>query len=137
MFRIKRARSVIHSVAHHGVSALSWLHPKLGEEGKEQNFDEISYNFCSSKITTEGFLPSLETSNAFSSLQETFERISATEKVFISEINDANITFGFYKGAWPNYCICSLTSKNGKVVKVKVDGFGNKYNILSKFKKYS
>lgn len=137
MFRIKRARSVIHGVAHHGVSALSWLHPTLGEEGKAQELKEITYDFCLSKISTEGFQPSLSTENAFSALQETFERIGAAEKVFKSELSDAYITFGFYKGRWPNYCICSVTSKNGKVVEVKVDGFGKKYGILSRFQKYS
>ena len=83
MFKVKRARSVIHSVAHHGVSALSWLHPRLGEESKAQKVQEISYDFCLSKVTTDGFQPSEETEKAFSALQDTFERIGSTEKVFL------------------------------------------------------
>jgi len=137
MFKVKRARSVIHSVAHHGVSALSWLHPRLGEESKSQKVQEISYDFCVSKVTTGGFEPSTETEKAFSALQETFERIGSTEKVFLSQLSNASITFGFFNGRWPNYCICSVTSIDGKNVKVKVDGFGKKYGLLSKFRSYS
>ena len=137
MFRVKRARSVIHSVAHHGVSALSWLHPRLGEEGKAQKVQKVTYDFCSSKITTDGFNASAETKRAFSTLQETFERIGSSEEVFLSQLSNASITFGFFKGRWPNYCICSATSLDGKNVKVKVDGFGKKYGLLSKFQSYS
>ena len=137
MFRVKRARSVIHSVAHHGVSALSWLHPRLGEEGKAQQLQEITYDFCLSKISTDGFQASTETEKAFAALQETFERIGTAEEVFLSQLSSASITFGFCKGRWPNYCICSATSLDGKNVKVKVDGFGKKYGLLSKFQSYS
>jgi len=59
------------------------------------------------------------------------------EQVFLSQLSRASITFGFFKGRWPNYCICSATSLDGKNVKVKVDGFGKKYRLLSKFQSYS
>lgn len=137
MFRVKRARSVIHSVAHHGVSALSGLHPRLGEESKAQKLQEITYDFCRSKIATDGFQVSTETEKALSALQETFERIGAAEEVLLSQLSNASITFGFFKGRWANYCICSVTSLDGKNVKVKVDGFGKKYGLLGKFQSYS
>lgn len=137
MFKVKRARSVVHSAAHHGVSALSWLHPRLGEECKAQNLSEVSYDLHASRITTKGFSASKETQMAFSALQSTFERIAATEKIHPVELSAVFITFGFNRGYWPNYFLCSLTSKNGKVAKIKVDGFGKKYGLLSKFQNYS
>lgn len=137
MFRIKRTRSVIHSIAHHGVSALSWLHPRLGEESKVQRITEVSYDFCISKIVTQGFNASQETLNAFSTLQSTFERIAATEKVCLAQLNKAVITFGFKQACWPNYCLCCVMAKNGNEVQVKVDGFGRKYGLLGNFNNYS
>ncbi len=137
MFRVKRARSVIHSLAHHGVSALSWLHPKLGEESKEQKIVEVTYDFCNSQVITEGFKSSNETKNAFAALQQTFERIASGEKIYLSQLNSASITFGFKQGRWPNYCICCLTSKNGNSIQVKTDGYGKKLDLLSNFKNYS
>lgn len=131
VFRVKRARSVVHSTAHHAVSALSWLHPKLGAESKAQGVTEVTYEFLTSTITTENFTASQETKKALLALQLTFERIGASENIFLAQLDSAFITFGFPNGRWPNYCLCSVTSKAGKTVKVKVDTFGNRYSLLS------
>jgi len=133
MFRIKRARSVIHSVAHHGVSALSWLHPRLGEECKTQGFKEIEFDLIEGNITSNAFTPSQETINAFSALKETFYKLAIGENISISDLYSTLIIFGFERGRWPSYCVITLSTVEGKKISVKVDEFGRKYGPLSKY----
>ena len=138
MFRKKRARSVIHSIAHHGVSALSWLHPRLGEECANQNLEYIVINLLEAAVSTNGFAASEETKSAINSLKETFLKIAASEGIDITELAEATIKFGFEKGKWPSICVAKMNDKNNISVSVKVDGFGNKYSLLSKYAyKYS
>ncbi|WP_434939010.1 hypothetical protein ACRWQN_16905 [Shewanella sp. HL-SH8] len=131
MFKVKRSRSVIHSVAHHAVSALSWLHPRLGQECLGQNVIELNFDLLNSNITNQNFVASNETKMAFNTLKSTFERIAEAEGVEVNQLVNASISFGFAKDHWPNYCCCSCTSSSGKFVSVKVDGLGNKYGLLS------
>jgi hypothetical protein len=138
MFRKKRARSVIHSIVHHGVSALSWLHPRLGEECANQNLEYIEINLLEAAVSTNGFTASEETKSAINSLKETFSKIAASEGIDITELAEATIKFGFEKGKWPSICVAKMNDKNNISVSVKVDGFGNKYSLLSKYAyKYS
>jgi len=137
MFRIKRARSLIHSLAHHGVSALSWLHPRLGEECKLQSVAEIVYDLLNGKIYNSEVTLSKESLMAFGGLKVNFERIASLEGIYADQLSNASICFGFKGGTWPNYCICSIESKSGKKLDVKVDSFGNKYGLLSQFQSYN
>ena len=133
MFRLKRARSLIQSIAHHGVSALSFLHPRLGEEAKEQSLKTIEIDLLSGKAITENFVPSENTKKAVSELKEMFFKISEAEDINNDEVVKANIVFGFERGRWPSVCWASVTGNNGKVATVKVDGFGKKHHALSKY----
>ena len=138
MFRKKRARSVIHSIAHHGVSALSWLHPRLGEECANQGLASVEINLLEAAVSTNGFIASDETKNAINALKETFSKIAASECIDVTELAEATIQFGFEKGKWPSLCVAKMNDKNNNSVTVKVDGFGNKYSLLSKYAyKYS
>jgi len=133
MFRIKRARSVIHSIAHHGVSALSWLHPTLGEECKSQNLESIGFNLTSGKFISKEFISSEETKNAFETLRETFSKIAESEGIDLSFIEKSTIVFGFERDEWPSYCLCGLNLSDGREISIKVDGWGRKYGPLSKY----
>ena len=131
MYRIKRGRSVIHSLAHHGVSALSWLHPRLSEECNKSGVTEVSFDLIDALITTKEFNGSKETLLAYNALKETFDQIMAAEKIDLSFIESASITFGFNRKSWPYFCICTMTGKDSKKIKVKLDWLGNKFNLLS------
>ena len=133
MLKIKRARSLVHSIAHHGVSALSWLHPLLGQECREKNINSVEFNLLSGEITTENFVASYGTLMAFSTLKQTFENIANKENVFPNQISNAFIVFGFEKDDWPSYCISYMSGNNGKEINIKVDGFGRKYHALSRY----
>jgi hypothetical protein len=132
MFKVKRARSVIQSVAHHAVSALSWFHPRLGEECSKQRVSELSFDLLNNNIKIQNFVASNETEQAFTTLMSTFERIATAEGITLNQLTEATISFGFAKDHWPNYCCCSCTSDSGKSLSIKVDGFGNKYGLLGK-----
>ena len=137
MYRIKRARSVIHSLAHHGVSALSWLHPRLGEECYSSGLSEVTFDLINVKISTVNFKASKETLCAFDNLRETFEKILKAEIMDLSVIQAANITFGFKNDNWPYFCVCELTGSDSKLIQVKLDWCGNKFSLLSECKPYS
>lgn len=133
MHRKKRVRSLIHSIAHHGVSALSWLHPRLGEECKSQDLNSILINLLDGVIITQGFLASNETSLASKELSENFKRIAKVEGLDISDLVYAKIEFQFRKGSWPFACQVDVTGSDDTTFEIKVDGMGNKYGILSEF----
>ena len=133
MFRIKRARSLIQSIAHHGVSALSYLHPQLGEEAKKQSLTSVEIDLINGNVIPAEFAQSDSTRAAISALKERFYSIAEAEGINKSEIAKANIVFGFEKGRWPSVCWASITGTNDKVASVKVDGFGKKHHALSKY----
>lgn len=133
MRRKKRMRSVIHSIAHHGVSALSWLHPRLGEECKSQNIDSILINLLDGLILNQGFLVSNETMLATKELSNNFKRIAKVEGLDISDLAYAKLEFQFKKGRWPSFCQVDVTGTDDTVFEIRVDGMGNKYGILSEF----
>lgn len=132
MFRVKRARSVIYSLAHHGVSALSWLHPRLGQECQKADIAEVEFDLVKGVLVADAELFSEPTLKAFGTLKKTFERIASSEGINRENFESASILFGFKKGEWPNYCVCCARG-NGKEISVKVDGFGRKYGLLSQF----
>jgi len=131
MYRIKRVRSVIHGLAHHGVSALSWLHPRLGEECNRCVETEVTFDLILGVIITDGFNASKETLSAYCALKATFERILNAECIDLSSIQNASIIFGFRSDSYPSYCICKMVGRDGKEINIRVDWCGNKYNLLS------
>jgi hypothetical protein len=131
MYRIKRGRSVIHSLAHHGVSAISWLHPRLSEDCNNSGITEVSFDLIDALITTEEFNGSMETLSAYDALKVTFDQILAAENIDLSCIESASITFGFKRESWPYFCICTMTGKDSKTINIKLDWLGNKFNLLS------
>ena len=131
MYRTKRARSVAHSIAHHGVSALSWLHPRLGEECIEQRITMVAFDLLTREICSENYVASRNTSSAVIALCETFAKIAKSEGIQLSEISKAEIEFSFKKGCWPQSCSASIGCADGKEVSTKLDGMGRKYNMLS------
>ena len=132
MFKVKRSRSVIHSLSHHAVSALSWLRPRLGKECSNQSVTEISFDLLNRNVLNKKIVVSNETKTAFDTLSITFERIALAEGVLLSQLTEASLSFGFSKNNWPYYCICTCTSLSGKTLEIKVDMFGNKFGLLSK-----
>ncbi len=137
MYRIKRARSVIHSLAHHGVSALSWLHPRLGEECKDSGVLEVTFDLVEGKITTKDFKASKETLCAYNALKATFEKILISESIHTGEIQSASINFGFKNSSHPYFCICTMAGFHSETINVKVDLMGEKFNLLSECRSYS
>jgi hypothetical protein len=131
MYRIKRARSVIHSLAHHAVSALSFLHPRLGEECLQSGLTEVKFDLIAELITGKEFKGSKETMSAYNALKATFEQILQSEGMDLSCIKTASINFGFKKDSWPSFCICTMTGLGTEPIHIKVDWCGNKYNLLS------
>lgn len=133
MHRKKRVRSLIHSIAHHGVSALSWLHPRLGEECKSQGLGFILIDLLDGLILTEEFIASNETLLAVKELSENFKRIAKVEALEVADLAHAKLEFQFRKGRWPSSCQVDVIGTDDTALKIKVDGMGKKYGVLSEF----
>ena len=125
MFRIKRLRSVSHSIAHHGVSALSWLHPRLGDECKRSNSASVEIDLLSGNFICDKSSFSNETMMASRALSKTFKDLLVVEKIDIKDIERANINFYFIRGRWPSSCEIAVVIGDGRDVYYKVDQFGN------------
>lgn len=129
MFRVKRARSLVHSIAHYGVNPRSSLHPRLGEESNAQSHATIEIDLLTGGVVTEHFSASTPTQNAVAELSKRFLPIAESEGIASDQIRSARITFEFERGYWPSICWASVTGDNNETVTTKVDGFGRKYHM--------
>ena len=127
MFRIKRLRSAAHSVAHHGVSALSFLHPRLGEECKRNNHASVEIDLLSGILLCDTSRFTHETIKASKSLSRTFKDLLIVEKIDVKDIKNAIIEFHFIRGKWPSSCEIVVAIADGRDVHCKVDQFGNMF----------
>ena len=128
----KRLRSVVQSIAHHAASGLCYLHPHLGEYGKNKSINKISVNLLS-----ESFEPPLqeissEIEMSVSALREKFEVILKSEKMCLTDIKDVVLEFEFDKDDYPRYCYAKLTVESGKIFESAITSGGEVGEILRK-----
>ncbi len=124
MFKLKRCKSVIHSTAHHAVSALSWLHPELGEICTKASVRNFQYNLLNSTTYPSELELSKGKYLALSTLSDTFLKIAKSESIERDDLKSAVITFGFKSDTWPYFCEISVESICGKTLSVRVDSMG-------------
>ena len=130
MARIKRLKSVVHSLGHHGMSGFSALHPHIGEACKENGITSISIN-----LIHEGFSPEIKTITkelnlSTNTLRKTFVEFLKTESYSITEIENGFIMFNFSNSVWPASCYLKVTTIQNKTIEVALDPAGKKATIL-------
>ena len=127
----KRLRSVVHSIAHHSVSGLCYVHPHLGQACKETGTDRATINLLDSEPISLIEKTSPEIGLAAPGLREMFSRILRSEEMDQSDLSEALITFIFNRSRWPSGCYVQVTSIEGRAIEVAVDSLGNPAEIVS------
>lgn len=117
---IKRLRSVVHSTAHHAESALSYLHPHLGELCASLEWDEIVLNLLNgahAPAPSKTPRPVLLSTQA---LCQRFEDIIRSECIDKTWLSNATATFLFRGSTWPVGCIVKVKTVDGREVETAV-----------------
>jgi hypothetical protein len=127
----KRLRSVVHSIAHHAMSGLCYVHPHLGQARKLLGVERISVDLLHSTVES---LPkplprAIELST--DALSEKFFDLLASESLSRSDVVSAIATF-FYKGdcTWPEACLVRIQTTSGAESEDAVGHDGRRAEIL-------
>ena len=124
----KRLNSVCHSIAHHAVSSLSYVHPHLRQACKAIGVPCALINLKAKEPCPKvfGHIELLRLSLA--ALREKFESILAAEGFTLADIESVDLTFYFTAEFPDDYCsICDaeIISAAGKKYRYVVDYMGN------------
>lgn len=124
----KRLNSVVQSIAHHSVGALSFVHPHLGQACEEQGLDSVSVALLADYACPAEFIGNQSLTLALSSLSETLSNLLIKEGFDPRDIKCAMLTFEFQHGKLDHYCstcTAELTSPKGKIYQSRVNYLGN------------
>jgi hypothetical protein len=124
---IKRLSSVCHSIAHHAVSGLSYVHPHLRQACKAIGIDTITIDLMREQPCPDRFLNIEPLRMSLKALQDKFEEILTSEGFTKNEIGEINLKFEFTEEFLDDYCsncYARLVSKNGKVFERAVNYMG-------------
>lgn len=128
---IKRCRSVAHSIGHHAISGLCYIHPHLGHFCLEFKLDSASVDLInpgSSEYAQDWPEPLKLASRA---LADTFSLLLDKEKIERNYIGYAEILFQFGKRRWPRSCVVRLRLIDGKSIEWALDEMGKRADVLS------
>ena len=121
----KRLRSVAHSIGHHAMSGLSFLHPHLGKVCATNGLTRCTLDLLSGRIAVPPGPHPAPAQMACSSLSKRFADIQNSEGIDRSELGRSEISFYFLDGSWPSTCNVVIRTPAGIVVERAVgsDGF--------------
>lgn len=125
MVSTKRLRSVVHSIAHHGVSGLCHLHPHLGEACQGANLQTYELSLLSTSERSEFENSIKEIYLSTEALREQFLTIVDSENQSLDDLAEASITFRFLRGRWPSGCYVVVKTRVGHKIDVEVDSMGD------------
>lgn len=125
----KRLNSVSHSIAHHAVSGLSYLHPHLCRACKLENLNSVTVEL----LEENPYPKCLQSCNplelALLALKEKLSQILISEGYSLSELTSAKLRFEFepsFKDDYCSNCCAQLTAKSGKSYEAFVGWLGSK-----------
>jgi hypothetical protein len=123
----KRLKSVVQSIAHHAVSALSFVHPHLGLACEADGLDSIEIFISENEPCPKVFLHIEPLRLALNSLRKTFYSLVVTEGFATKDIELARLVFEFKHGQLDHYCsnCTALLVSASKTYKSKVNYLGN------------
>lgn len=123
----KRLNSVCHSIAHHAVSALSYLHPHLRQACNTIGVPCARVSLKEKNPCPEVFRHIEPLQLSILALREKFESILMSEGFTLAEIDSVDLTFYFTPEFPDDYCsICDseIVSVTGKKYRYVVDYMG-------------
>jgi hypothetical protein len=113
----KRLSSVSHSIAHHAVSGLSYVHPHLRQAAKARAEETVFINLLADEPCPQRFSQIMPLKTALNSLKLRFLEILKSEGFSSMELNAAVLMFEFpenYAADYCSNCHSLLTHKTGK-----------------------
>ena len=128
----KRLRSIAHSIGHHSVSGLSYIHPHLGERCGALSLSEASVNLLDGTVSLPEPLPKFDPlALASRALHKRFIRLLESENVEAATLREASIMFQFIQSkSWPDGCYVRMTTHEGVVLEEAVASDGTRAEIL-------
>lgn len=132
MLNTKRLRSVVHSIAHHSVSGLCYIHPHLGQVSKNLGLDRAEIDLLGENTKSQFVEISSEIAGGVSELRELFSTILQSEKMVPGDLSEATALFFFDRSAWPSVCYVRAVSISGRLIDVAVDQTGNPAEIVNR-----
>jgi hypothetical protein len=123
----KRLSSVCHSIAHHAVSGLSYIHPHLRRACKDAGISSIVIDLKQSDPCPERFREIKPLKLSLAALQKTYERILGAEGFAPSAIDKMTLLFEFTDECRDDYCSnchAVLVSESGKIIRHSVNYIG-------------
>jgi hypothetical protein len=125
---IKRLRSVCHSIAHHAVSSVSFIHPHLRKACKAIGIESVSIYLLEEQPCPERFLNIEPLRLALLSLRDRFQEILVSGGFAILDIEAIDLKFEFPKEYPDDYCSnCNArlaSKKSGQVFEYAVNYMG-------------
>jgi hypothetical protein len=127
----KRARSVAHSLAHHAMSGLCYVHPHLGSQCRKHQKRQVTIDLLQpERSNVPGVWPKpLQLSLA--ALGQTFVDLLAKERIDLGYISSATALFQFRPDQWPSACLARLNLADGKPISVAVGHDGRKAEVVA------
>jgi hypothetical protein len=124
----KRLKSVCHSIAHHAVSSLSYVHPHLRRACNAIGVPCARINLKAIEPCPEVFRHIEPLRLSLSALREKFESILTAEGFTFADIESVDLTFYFTAEFPDDYCsICDaeILSAAGRTYRYVVDHMGD------------
>ena len=120
--------SATHSLAHHAVSALSYVHPHLSEACKGAGLSSIEIDVLAKNSCPTNFQGNNPLELSLNHLKVTLASILESEGFKISDLSSVKLRFWFYHNSKDHYCSdckATLESSQGRVYTKAVNYVGD------------
>jgi len=124
----KRLNSVCHSIAHHAVSSLSYLHPHIRQACRLSNLNVVTVHLLAENPYPHNLQHLQPLSMALASLKVKFNEILSSEGFSMTELDSATLRFEFepkFTDDFSSNCFAQIVSKSGKTYEHFVDCLGH------------
>lgn len=124
----KRLNSICHSIAHHAVSGISYIHPHVLQACRAAGLTQMVVSLLDSEPCPESFRGIEPLRLSLRGLRMRFEEILAAEGFSVTDLTEASLTFSPDPQFSDDYCtICHshLTSSMGRSYEHTIDCLGH------------
>jgi hypothetical protein len=132
MASAKRLNSVCHSIAHHAVSGLSYVHPHVLATCRSAGLEEMTVDLLDAEPCPPRFRGVEPLRLSLRGLREKLESILTTEGFSLSDLAVAELTFrrdSQFHDDYSSICCVKLVSKAGRIYEHRVDYVGRSIAI--------
>lgn len=134
MASTKRLNSVAHSIAHHAVSGLSYLHPHLSKACEAEGTTYVEIELLAEEPCPILFRKNNPVLLSIRELKNFYLRLLESEGFRKDDLTETHLLFSFDLKRFDHYCsVCTATLKanDGKVFEKTVDYIGNEVTRAS------